>query len=167
VRLAPLAEGDREPLFRWINDRELVTLSSAFVPVDRAAHDAWFDAVRDRENTAVFAVRVRDGDRLVGTCQLHSIDRRHGSAELQIRIGERDVWGQGLGREAVGLLLDHGFEQLALHRIHLHVLATNERAMRLYERAGFRREGVLREAALIDGHRTDLIVMAKLRSEHD
>jgi RimJ/RimL family protein N-acetyltransferase len=166
VRLAPLDEADREPLFRWINDRELVTLSAAFAPVERSAHDAWFDAIRSRQDTAIFAIRLRGASRLVGSCQLHSIDPLHGTAELQIRIGERDVWGRGLGEEAVLMLLDYGYWELGLHRIHLHVLATNERALRLYERVGFRREGVLREAALIDNRRSDLVVMAKLRSDH-
>jgi RimJ/RimL family protein N-acetyltransferase len=166
VRLAPLSGADSDTLFRWINDRELVVMSAAFEPVERSDHDAWFDRIRRRPDTAIFAIRLNDGDRLIGTCQLHSIDARHGNAELQIRLGERDAWGLSLGREAMELLLDHGFRELGLHRIHLHVLAGNERARRLYEHVGFREEGVLREAALIDGRRTDLVIMAKLAAEH-
>jgi RimJ/RimL family protein N-acetyltransferase len=166
VRLAPLADRDSDTLFRWINDRDLVLLSAPFAPVERPDHDAWFDRIRRRPDTVIFAIRLRDGDRLIGTCQLHSIDDVHGNAELQIRIGERDAWGRGLGREAMELLLNHGFGDLGLHRIHLHLLAGNERARRLYERVGFREEGLLREAAVIDGQRTDLLVMAKLATEH-
>ena len=166
VRLAPLVEDDSPSLFAWINDRDLVVLSAPFAPVERGAHDTWFDAVRARDDTAIFAIRLRDGDRLVGTCQLHSIDRARGEAELQIRIGERDAWGQGVGREAVGLLLDFGFGQLDLRRIRLHVFSSNERAMRLYERCGFLREGVRPEPVLIQGRPTEVVLMARLRSEH-
>ena len=160
VRLTPLADGDSDALFGWINDRELVVLSAPFAPVERAAHDAWFDAVRTRDDTAIFAIRLREGDRLVGTCQLHSIGAPEGEAELQIRIGERDAWGQGAGREAVGLLLGYGFEELGLERIHLHVFATNDRALRLYERCGFRREGMRSEPVFIEGRPTEVVLMA-------
>ena len=47
----------------------------------------------------------------------------------------------------------------------LHVFAGNERAIRAYEKAGLRREGVLRSAAYIDGQRCDVIVMGILREE--
>ena len=55
----------------------------------------------------IFAIRRIDGDELIGSCQLHSIEPGR-SAELQIRIGERHEQGRGYGREAVELLLRRG-----------------------------------------------------------
>ena len=133
VRLEPLRDEDSDRLFAWINDRELVVLSAPFRPVERAAHDAWFDAVRRRDDTRIFGIRV--GDELIGSCQLHSI--HDGSAELQIRIGERVAQGRGYGSEAVRLLLRHAYGELGLRQVRLHVLASNERALALYRRAGF------------------------------
>jgi RimJ/RimL family protein N-acetyltransferase len=62
-------------------------------------------------------------------------------------------------------LLRYGFEELDLHRICLHVFATNERAIRAYEQVGFRREGLLREAVWIDGAWVDELLMAVLRDD--
>jgi RimJ/RimL family protein N-acetyltransferase len=166
LRLAPLVEDDRDTLFAWINDRGLVVHSAPFEPIERAAHDTWFDAVRSRDDTAIFAIRLRDGDRLVGTCQLHSIGEPVGNAELQIRIGARDAWGRGVGREAVGLLVAFGFEDLGLERINLHVFASNERALRLYRRCGFRREGARPEPVVVEGKPKEVVLMTRLRSEH-
>jgi len=166
VELTPLRDDDSAVLFEWINDRELVTMSTAFQPVSRVAHDAWFDSVRRRDDMRIFGIRLRDGDRLVGSCQLHSIHPVHRSAELQIRIGEREAWGHGIGREATQILMRYGFEQLGLHRIYLHVFATNERALRLYRGVGFREEGVLRAAACIDDEWVDVVVMAVLASDY-
>jgi RimJ/RimL family protein N-acetyltransferase len=117
----------------------------------------------------MFAIREREGDRLVGSCQLLGLDARHRSAELQIRIGEPDARGRGLGTEAVALLLRHAFADLDLHRVSLHVFASNAAALATYERCGFVREGVLREAAMLDGRRDDVVVMGVLRRdwEHD
>jgi diamine N-acetyltransferase len=167
VELEPLRASDSQLLFEWINNRELVVSSAPFRPVSREEHDAWFDDVRDRTDVRIFGIRLREGDRLVGSCQLHSIHPVHRSAELQIRIGADDARGRGLGAEAVRLLLAFGFDELELHRIFLHVFETNEAARRLYERVGFRIEGVLRDGARIEDEWVDVLLMALLRSEYD
>jgi UDP-4-amino-4,6-dideoxy-N-acetyl-beta-L-altrosamine N-acetyltransferase len=165
VALAALRPEDSDLLFEWINDHDLVVQSAPFRPIDRAEHDAWFERIRQREDARIFA--IREGDRLVGSCQLHSIHPVHRSAELQIRIGADDARGRGVGSEAVSQLVRFGFDELGLHRICLQVFATNDRAIRLYERAGFRREGVLREAASIDGAWIDVLLMALLRHDRE
>jgi RimJ/RimL family protein N-acetyltransferase len=136
IVLDPLRDDDREPLFHWIQDRELVELSATFRPVSREEHDAWFDAIRVRDDVAIFAIR-EDG-RLVGTCQLLCSGSE---AELRIRIGVADARDRGLGTAAVRLLVAHGFQRLGLERIWLQVFAHNARAIRAYEKVGFTRCG--------------------------
>ena len=165
VVLEDLRDADSDRLFEWINDRELVVRSAQFQPVSRADHEAWFERIRRAEDVEIFGIRRASDDELIGSCQLRDIDRRHGSADLQIRIGAEADRGLGLGTEAVGLLLSYAFGEMGLHRVGLQVFPSNEGAIRAYEKAGFRREGVLREAALIDGERTDIIVMGALRGE--
>jgi RimJ/RimL family protein N-acetyltransferase len=165
VELTPLRPEDSALLFEWINDRALVTLSAPFRPVSEADHDAWFAQVRRRDDLRIFG--IRENGRLVGTCQLHSIHPVHRSAELQIRIGASDARGRGLGEAATTRLLEIGFRELDLHRVYLHVLATNEPARRLYERVGFRVEGVQREAAWIEGAWIDVVLMAILADEFE
>ena len=166
VALGPLRPDDSPLLFEWINDRELVTLSAPFRLVSPEEHDAWFAAVRARSGMKIFGIRLRDGDRLVGSCQLHSIDPEHRAAELQIRIGAADARGRGVGGEATRLLLRYAFDELDLHRVFLHVFEGNEPARRLYERVGFRTEGVLRQAARIEGEWVDVVLMAMLRTDY-
>lgn len=165
VQLAPLRPEDSPLLFDWINDQDLVILNAPFRPVSRPEHGEWFERVRRRPDTRIFGIRLRDGDRLVGSCQLHAIHPVHQSAELQIRIGAADARGRGIGSEATKLLVQFGFQQLGLHRICLQVFATNERALRLYRRVGFREEGILRRAACIDDAWVDVVLMAILHSE--
>jgi diamine N-acetyltransferase len=166
VELAALRPADSPLLYEWINDRELVTLSAPFRSVPPAEHDAWFGQVQRRSDTRIFGIRLSGDDRLVGSCQLRDIHLVHRSAELQIRIGAADARGHGVGTEATRLLLAFGFEELDLHRIYLHVFASNTRARRLYERAGFRIEGTLREAAYVEEEWLDVILMAILQSEY-
>jgi RimJ/RimL family protein N-acetyltransferase len=165
IALAPVREDDLPQLHRWINDRELVALSAPYRPVHFTDHEAWWSSITGDPTVELFAIRLLDGDRLIGTCQLLAIDVRHRTAELQIRIGEPEARGRSLGTEAVGLLLRHAFADRDLLRVSLHVHASNAPALATYEKSGFVREGVLREAAFVDGHREDVVVMAILRAE--
>ena len=164
VKLTALAPGDSETLRAWINDRDLVLNNAPYRPVHAEQHEAWFAGAEQRADAVIFAIRVVDGDRLIGTCQLLHIHPVHRNAELQIRIGEADARGQGHGSEAVRLLLDFAFRDLNLHRVYLNVFASNAAAIRAYEKSGFVQEGVAREAAFIDGRFVDVVQMAALAS---
>jgi len=164
VVLSPISGADAPILYRWINDPELVRFSAAYRPVHEPGHRAWLASLPARRDLIVFAIRRRSG-RLVGTCQLLNINPVSRSAELQIRIGDAGSRGKGLGLEAVRQLVAFGFRDLNLHRISLQVFASNRRAIKTYEKAGFRHEGRLRDAAFIDGGFVDVCVMAILEDE--
>ena len=87
------------------------------------------------------------------------------TCELGITIGDKDYWGRGYGREAVGLLLDYGFRYHNLHRIFLSVNGNNERAIRAYRACGFEEEGRLRSHVWNDNGYVDLVYMGLLREE--
>jgi RimJ/RimL family protein N-acetyltransferase len=165
VELTPLTAGDLPVMFRWINDRSEVLWNAPYRPVTEAQHAEWFDAIQRRKDTVIFGIRRLDSEKLIGSCQLHGIKDIHRSAELQIRLGESEGRGQGYGTEAVQLLLNVAFKDLNLRRVYVHVLGTNERALRLYEKVGFLREGTLREAAHIDGQYVDIALLGILRDE--
>jgi diamine N-acetyltransferase len=165
VELTPLTAADAATLFRWINNRGDVLLNSPYRPVSERQHMQWFDGIQQQRDVVIFGIRLLTDGRLIGSCQLHGIHPVHRSAELQIRIGEAGERGRGHGTEAVTLLVDFAFRDLNLRRVALHVLATNERALKMYERIGFVREGVLREAAHVDGEYVDVVVLAILRAD--
>ena len=165
VALGPITTADAPILFEWINDRDLLLLSAAYRPTHEVSHLAWVQGLAGRRDLVAFAIRTVPGKRLIGVCQLTGIDPVHRRADLQIRIGDDRTRGRGLGLEAVRLLLAFGFDDLNLHRISLQVFATNTRAIKTYERAGFRQEGRLREAIYVDGRFVDHLTMAILKRE--
>src|SRR3984885_5666516 len=74
--------------------------------------------------------------------------------------------GQGLGTAFLGLVLNEAFGSMGAERFYLDCFADNARAQRAYLKLGLSRDGVLRQAyRLADGTRTDLIMMAILKSE--
>jgi diamine N-acetyltransferase len=96
---------------------------------------------------------------------LHEIEPVHRVAEFGIVIGEKEFWNQKFGREATTLMLKHGFEDLNLNRIYLHVYENNLRGIAAYKAVGFVYEGSLREAVYKNGRYLNVYVMSVLHSE--
>jgi len=165
VVLSPITGADAPTLFTWINDRDLVLFNAPFRPVHETSHREWVKGLSGRRDLVAFGIRLKQGRALIGMCQLTGINPVGRSADLQIRIGVAGARGKGLGLEAVRLLLAFGFRDLNLHRISLQVFATNARAIKTYEAAGFSHEGTLRDGAFIDGRFVDVAVMGVLASE--
>jgi RimJ/RimL family protein N-acetyltransferase len=86
-------------------------------------------------------------------------------AFVGIAIGERDYWGKGYGTDAMRTILHYGFTEINLRRVTLTVFEYNPRAIRSYEKAGFRHEGRLRQFLNREGRRWDMLYMGILREE--
>jgi RimJ/RimL family protein N-acetyltransferase len=112
-----------------------------------------------------FQVRRLEDDRLLGFVELGELDWTNSEAWVGIGLGERDAWGRGYGTDAMRLMLRYAFTELNLHRVSLNVFSYNPRAIRSYEKAGFRVEGCIRQAMQREGRRWDYVYMGLLRSE--
>lgn len=112
-----------------------------------------------------FAIHTLANDQLIGLIGLYTIYWLHREAFMGIQIGEREFWGKGYGTDALRVLLRYGFEELNLQRVSLSFLDGNDRALRSYEKCGFRYEGRERRAWAYDGRRWDEIYMGLLREE--
>jgi len=85
-------------------------------------------------------------------------------ATIGIFLGQ-PFWNKGLGTEAVRILIEFAFGELNVNKIKLQVFSFNKRAIRSYEKNGFKIEGVLREEVYRNGQYYDEIVMGLLASE--
>ena len=101
----------------------------------------------------------------LGQVNLQSIDQLSRQGELALVIAQ-EHWGKGAGREALDLMLRHAFFHLNLNRVWLKVFPENVRAVRLYESAGFAREGLLRQDAFLEGRYRDALIMGMLREDY-
>jgi RimJ/RimL family protein N-acetyltransferase len=104
--------------------------------------------------------------RFVGHIRLTFLSVKDGHARLALGIFDRRFWSHGYGTEATRLILRYGFETLGLHRVDLIVLEINRRAIRCYEKCGFRLEAVLRETIRIDGMWSNDWLMSMLADEY-
>jgi RimJ/RimL family protein N-acetyltransferase len=99
-----------------------------------------------------------------GFAILRDLDNPHGNVLLQRIAVSRP--GQGFGAAFLAALIRWVFARPESHRLWLDVFETNERARRAYRSAGFREDGVLREAYVrLDGRRMNQVLMSLLRPE--
>jgi RimJ/RimL family protein N-acetyltransferase len=163
ITIGPLVPEDFRPLFCWVNDVAAARLDFAYRPVDMMTHQQWWDGLGKDPTRIMFAIRKTADPAIIGYVQINGINSVHRSAELGIRIGAESLRGQGFGKEALGLALDFCWNHLNLNRVQLVAFKHNARAIGAYKAVGFRKEGLLRKAAFIDGDWVDLILMAVLR----
>ncbi len=164
VRLRPVELSDVDRLLN-INDPEVRMYLHSFLPINRAREEEWVRGLYPDEHNIVLAVEPIEENKLVGTVGLHRIDWVNRDAEFGIAITDKNCWDRGLGTEATVLTLEYGFLMLNLHRIWLRVYEYNKRAIHVYEKCGFKHEGVLREARYFNGKYHNVFVMGILAEE--
>ncbi|MHC4913868.1 MAG: GNAT family N-acetyltransferase [Planctomycetota bacterium] len=165
VRLAPPEPGHAEVLARWLNDPEVWVPFGMDRPASVEGERQWIASLPSRTGEMALLVFEKDSDRPVGLVGLRNIDGANGTARLAVLIGERADRGDGLGTEAVTLILRHSFDYLGLRRVNLSVLEGNEAALALYAKLGFVEEGRERAAQLRGGKFVDRLHFGLLREE--
>ncbi|MEK4439260.1 GNAT family N-acetyltransferase [Paenibacillus sp. FSL K6-2862] len=116
-------------------------------------------------DTLIYRVVLEENEEVIGHINL-TIDRINNSGRLgKVLVGERNLKGQGIGQLMVQKILYIAFEQLKLHRVSLGVFDFNLPAISCYEKAGFVKEGLLREARKVDNEFWNLWEMSILEKE--
>lgn len=168
VQLRPRRREDLPRVWQFTNDVAFKTLIgdlAALEPQSLARLEAQFDAglaEGDRDGPR-FAIEA-DGE-YIGHAFLYDLDPANGVCSVSIGIGDPAYQGRGYGREALRLLLDYAFRIRNLRRALLHVIASNERAIRMYRAVGFVEEGRLRQQVWIGDRYDDELCMGLLRDE--
>lgn len=164
-RLRELERNDIAEINSWRSSRELINnLGAPFRYINCEVDFKWYDYYLENRNKNVRCAIIDQSNRIIGLVSLTDIEYINFTANFHIMISE-NYRGSGGGRFATFEILKHAFLDLNLRRIELAVLESNNRAMRLYEKAGFKKEGVKRQAVYKNGSYVDLVLMAILKDE--
>lgn len=162
--LARLCEWANDPILLFFNDNQPeagtpITVSCMEDYLCRMTGDA------DSEATIHFGIHRKNDNDLIGFAMIGHIDRYNRACKFGITIGVRTEWGRGYGGEVVRAVLQYAFGELGMNRVGADIYAMNERSIRLFEKAGFRREGTTRQAVLKGGRLVDEYHYGILREE--
>jgi len=163
VRLRPLEQRDAEILFSWHRDEDVTETMDIDLPVDFMSIVEM--ASNRSRNSIGFMIEDNGAGKTIGIVKLNNINWVDRKAEYGIMIGNMGYWSQGHGEEATRLLLSYAFDRLDLHRVYLDTYEYNNRAIRCYEKCGFKKEGCLRKGRYWRGGRHDIVIMSILQEE--
>ena len=163
VTLRPLERQDLERSRNWVNNSDLAAALLRVWPVTEIDQENWFESLCTRPDRLVWAVLA--SERHIGNVGLYHLDLLHRRAEAWCLIGEPNSQGQGLGRQAMELLLSYGYNGLGLNKIYLHVASENTMALKMYRTLGFITEGELQAEYFIQGRFRDILRLRLLVQE--
>lgn len=166
-RIREIERKDLLEINKWRNDPELISLLGApFRYINLDVDVKWFDSyMSNRGNAVRCAITEDDNDEILALVSLVSINYMNQSAEFHIMVGNFENQGRGIGTFAINEMLNHAFNNMNLQRIELTVLDDNERAIYLYEKCGFVKEGKKRKARYKNGKFVDVLMYSILKSE--
>jgi RimJ/RimL family protein N-acetyltransferase len=157
---------DLDFLVELVNHEDVQRFLGGRAPRDRDAVAAEIERSQaDPTSYGRFVIEV-DGAR-AGVMGFEVENRRSRIGHLERLAVHPDYRGQGVSDEAARLLQRHLVRDLGYHRLQLEIYSFNERAQRHAERAGFRLEGIRRQAYWRHGEWTDGVLYALIRDDLD
>jgi RimJ/RimL family protein N-acetyltransferase len=147
TNLRPAGPGDKQLVFSWRNDPEIIVLGTSRRSVTWEEHSGWFDKVLDQTRHLLFIIETMDGTP-AGTVRLDRL--AEDNAEIAIYL-LNPFTGKGLGTRAIQIASARAFEHWPpLTRIEALVRTENQRSLKAFSRAGFHSDGEKPEG--LDGH---------------
>ncbi len=172
VYLTPLEAGHINRYLKLSHDPELITTEGwrPFEPHEKERFIRWFQVLTlpylDNGKTLIFSIMTRDDEKAIGCVSLKGITEAKSGAEVGIAIMEKDYRSQGYGTEALNLAVKYAFSELGLALLGLTVFPSNQRAIRTYEKVGFRKRELLKQSWLLpSGEYSDMWLMELVREQ--
>lgn len=158
---------DAAAMLADLEDEEAMRLTGTHAEFTQDEIEDWTASRAEADDRLDLAVTDRSTGQWLGEVVISNWDEDNRSCSFRVALsaGARD---RGIGTESTRLIVDYVFDRITsppVNRIELEVFAFNPRAIAAYERAGFQREGVRRDALLWDGTYVDALVMSIIRSD--
>ena len=167
VALRPVVASDAASMWADVHDDEINAFTGTHADFTEEQISQWCATRIEQGDRLDLAVTDRTTGEWLGEVVVNDWepDNRSCGFRIALSAGARD---RGVGTEATRLLVDYVFSEIddpPVHRLALEVYDFNPRALTVYERVGFVREGVLRDALRWQGEHHDAIVMSLLRDD--
>jgi RimJ/RimL family protein N-acetyltransferase len=150
-------------MITWFEDLEVTRFMLLRFPPSIDAEKEWLEQMARSQNDLVWVVEYEG--RTVGITAIHQIDWKNGFGTTGTAIGDKSVWGKGLGRELMQLRAHYAFTQLPLRKLKSGYLDGNEASTRAQAAAGYREVGRYRADMFVDGRWRDHVLTEVARED--
>lgn len=167
-RLEPLTKKHvSQSYVNWLNDAEICKDNShATFPNTEAKTLAYVEGTSDIAFAIIWDYQAHP-DTHVGNIALQKINWINRSAEISILIGNKDYWGKGVATKAYNLLIKYAFKTLNLNRLSSSQTIRNVGMVKVCEKVGMQKEGIIRQALYKDGEYLDCVTYSILLKDFD
>lgn len=165
IALRSITEADTENVLRWRNSDKVRRYFNYQEPVTENEHASWLEHEVQNGHVHQFIVHSNDLGKDIGSVYLKNISETSRKAEYGVFFGEPEAIGKGYGTIVAKAMIDYAFNNLQLHKLYLQVHATNLRAIKCYEKAGFFTEAVLKDHVFVNGSYCDIVIMSILNDD--
>ncbi|SFS81247.1 GNAT family N-acetyltransferase [Marininema halotolerans] len=171
IRLRYAEEKDLDDMAIWFADEEVMYWSSGshgetlFTREQLAERLATMNSLHSGRWWMIDVNEGAKGWRAIGRVTFRNYEPVVHAVTIGITIGNKEYWGQGYGSKAIRAFVDLLFRRYNLHRIQLDTFQDNIRAIRAYEKCGFKQEGKLRQSFWTTKGYQDRVIMGILRSD--
>lgn len=168
ITLRPMTLADTSNIVRWRNQPEVYKNLYTQNLITEEQHVGYFHKYVETGlvRQYIIVAEIEGEPTNIGTVFLKGIDRESRKAEYGLFIGELQARGKGFASAIASAALKIAFNELDLNRVYLTVFADNLPAIKSYERAGFKKEGVLRQDFFDGSCYHDVIIMSVLSSDY-
>ena len=169
VYLTAVEKKDLPQLMIWRNKEELRQNFREYREINEDMQNKWFEEkVLNDFSTIMFSIKRISDDRLLGCCGLCNINWIHRYSELSLYIGWNSYYidNEGYAEESCSLLIDYGFNKLALNKIWVEIYEFDTKKAELCKKLGFELDGVFREHYFYNGKWWDSKIMSILAKDY-
>lgn len=166
IVLRAVEKADNTMLLSLINDPDTeMMLGGSSWPVSESDQLKWFEHQEHSRDVLRCIVALQNDGRALGTIILSDIDQKNATGHIHIKMLKDGGRGRGYGTDAVKTMVRYAFEELRLNCIYANILAYNDASIKLFERCGFKKDGVLRQHVYKKGKFVDMLAYSILITE--
>ena len=164
IRLRAIEKKDLKQLRDWRNEPDIKKFMREYRDLSMQNQLQWLDSLARDKNTIMFAIETKKR-KLIGCTGLTYIDWKNRRGEVSIYIGNKKYRSKGYGTDTLKTLMKYGFKELNLHMLFGEIFEYNKANIRLFEKCGFKKDGVLRDRLYRDGKYWNSIFYSILEEE--
>lgn len=166
IVLRAIEREDNVVLLALINDPETeMMLGGSSWPVSEREQIQWYEQLEKNRNILRGIVALKDDSKAIGTVILSDIDHKNGTAQIHIKMTAGEARGKGYGTDAVKTLVGYAFRELRLNCIYAEILSYNTPSVKLFEKCGFQKDGVLRARVYKNGQFVNVYSYSVLKDD--
>ncbi|WP_449620432.1 GNAT family N-acetyltransferase [Robertmurraya sp. Marseille-Q9965] len=167
--LRKITEEDAKDILSYLSDEEVMKyygLEPFSTITDALDEISWYHSIYKNNMGIRWGITLKEQGVMMGSCGFHNRVSQHSRTEIGFELS-RDYWGQGIASEAIGAILQYGFEHMELNRIEALIEPPNLPSQKLVEKQGFIREGLLRQYEFTSGKFDDLYMYSMLKRDFE